>query len=58
MGFASKRKQLLGNLSKKFNRDELLHIFSTLKLKENVRGEDVSASKWLELSTELKKLKK
>ncbi len=58
MGFASKRKQLLGNLSKKFNRDELLHIFSTLGLKEDVRGEDVSASKWLELSTELKKLKK
>jgi len=56
LGFASKRKQLLGNLSKQFDREKLVHIFSTLELPLDVRGEDVSVSKWLELVIELRKL--
>lgn len=50
-GFASKRKQLLGNLTKLFPRDILVHTFSTLGLKEDVRGEDMSLSAWLQLMT-------
>ena len=48
-GFKSKRKQLLGNLSDSFDRAVLTHIFSTLPLPLDVRGEDLSLTKWLEL---------
>jgi 16S rRNA (adenine1518-N6/adenine1519-N6)-dimethyltransferase len=48
-GFASKRKQLLGNLSTLFPREVLVHTFSTLGIRPDVRGEDLSLKKWLEL---------
>lgn len=48
-GFASKRKQLIGNLSKKHERGALLNIFSTLNLPTDVRAEDVPIEIWLEL---------
>ncbi len=53
-GFAAKRKQLLGNLAKIFPREELLHTFSTLGLKEDVRGEDLTIEAWLTLVSLLK----
>ncbi len=49
-GFASKRKQLLGNLSKVMDRAVLTHIFSTLGLALDVRGEDLSIESWLTLA--------
>ncbi len=52
-GFKSKRKQLLGNLSTIFTREVLTHIFSTLKLPLDVRGEDVSLDIWLSLCEHL-----
>lgn len=48
-GFKSKRKQLLGNLAGKYDRAVLTHIFSTLGLPLDVRGEDLSLEKWLNL---------
>ena len=48
-GFKSKRKQLLGNLSGMMTREALTHIFSTLNLPLDVRGEDLSIQKWLTL---------
>jgi 16S rRNA (adenine1518-N6/adenine1519-N6)-dimethyltransferase len=48
-GFKSKRKQLLGNLSDTFDRATLTHIFSTLTLPLDVRGEDLSLNTWLTL---------
>jgi 16S rRNA (adenine1518-N6/adenine1519-N6)-dimethyltransferase len=53
LGFASKRKQLLGNLSKKWGRDMLLEIFSTLEIREDVRGEDLGLHIWLQLASQL-----
>ena len=50
LGFASKRKQLLGNLSKKWERETLSHIFSTVGLKIDVRGEDVPLTAWFEVA--------
>ena len=40
-GFKSKRKQLLGNLAKNYDRAVLTNIFSTLNLPLDVRAEDV-----------------
>ncbi len=48
-GFKSKRKQLLGNLSDTWSREALTHIFSTLSLPLDVRGEDLTLNAWLSL---------
>jgi len=47
LGFGQKRKQLLGNLSKNYDRQVLIHIFSTVELPISVRAEDVPLDKWL-----------
>lgn len=52
-GFASKRKQLLGNLAKYFSRDRLLAVFSAFDIPLDVRGEDVSLDMWLSLAEAL-----
>lgn len=49
LGFAQKRKQLLGNLSKHYNRSDLINTFSTVGLDKTVRAEDIPLGKWLEL---------
>lgn len=54
LGFGSRRKQLLGNLSTKYSRDVLTHIFSTCSISLSTRGEDLSVEKWLELTRALK----
>lgn len=53
IGFGQKRKQLLGNLSKYYDRSILTNIFSTLSLPISTRAEDVSLEKWLELGESL-----
>lgn len=50
LGFGSKRKQLVGNLSKKYDRVKALEALATVGVSADVRAEDVSIDKWLELS--------
>lgn len=49
LGFGQKRKQLLSNLSKRFDRTTLTHIFSTCDIPERARAEDLPLIKWLSL---------
>jgi len=49
IGFGQKRKQLLGNLSKHYDREALTNIFSTVSLPVSTRAEDVPLEKWLTL---------
>lgn len=53
LGFGQKRKQLLGNLAKTYDRAVLTHIFSTLDIPHDVRAEDVPLQKWLTLAREV-----
>lgn len=53
LGFAAKRKQLLGNLAKQFERAGLIHIFGELSIKEDVRAEDIPLSTWQKLTEAL-----
>ncbi|MCB9815456.1 ribosomal RNA small subunit methyltransferase A [Candidatus Nomurabacteria bacterium] len=53
LGFAQKRKQLLGNLSSEFPRPDLETVFSSLNLPPNIRAEDIPLEKWLELTKNL-----
>ncbi len=50
IGFGSKRKQLMGNLAQTIDRNQLIHIFSTLGIQETIRSEDLSIEEWLKLS--------
>lgn len=56
IGFGQKRKQLLGNLSKNYNRETLTHIFSTLSIPLSTRAEDLSLTLWLALTEALSKI--
>jgi 16S rRNA (adenine1518-N6/adenine1519-N6)-dimethyltransferase len=47
LGFGQKRKQLLGNLTAHYTKEDLVHIFSTLKIPEKIRAEDVPLATWL-----------
>lgn len=53
LGFGQKRKQLLGNLSKKYPRASLEQIFTQLGLPHDIRAEDMSTQQWLTLTTHL-----
>lgn len=53
LGFGQKRKQLLGNLTKKYDREVLTNIFSTVDIPSSTRAEDVPLDKWLILVKEL-----
>ncbi len=50
IGFGQKRKQLIGNLSHKIDREVVAHTLSTLGIREDVRAEDLTLTKWLELA--------
>lgn len=50
LGFGSKRKQLLGNLAKRYTRLRLIEIFNQIDLANDVRAEDVPMWKWLSLT--------
>lgn len=47
LGFGQKRKQLIGNLSKHYERAKLESIFNHCELPLDIRAEDVSLAKWL-----------
>ena len=49
LGLGNKRKQLLSNLSKKYERKKLEVIFTNLNLPLNVRGEDLNLTTWLNI---------
>lgn len=49
LGFGQKRKQLLGNLSKAYNRDTLSAVFTDLKIPVDVRAEDLSPDTWFKI---------
>lgn len=53
LGFAQKRKQLLGNLAKEFEREYLCKIFEELKLPLDLRAEDVELNTWIKLINKL-----
>ena len=53
LGFGQKRKQLVGNLSAKLDRNKVAHILSTLGIRPDVRAEDLSLTEWLKLAKEL-----
>lgn len=53
LGFGSKRKQLIGNLSAAYNREVLLEIFQELGLRADIRAEDVPLDQWFSLAEAL-----
>ncbi len=52
-GFKSKRKQLVSNLTELYPRAHILHTFSTLGIRPDVRGEDLDIDTWLTLAKSL-----
>ncbi|MCA9363305.1 ribosomal RNA small subunit methyltransferase A [Candidatus Kaiserbacteria bacterium] len=53
LGFGQKRKQLVGNLSREFNRLDLEHLFSELNIEQKARAEDLTLKNWLDLASKL-----
>lgn len=53
LGFGSKRKQLMGNLSKKYARPRLIEIFNEVDIAPNARAEDIPIWKWFALTKAL-----
>jgi 16S rRNA (adenine1518-N6/adenine1519-N6)-dimethyltransferase len=53
LGFGQKRKQLLGNLAKEYDRAALGAVFANLKIPLDVRAEDVSPHMWFEILSQL-----
>lgn len=49
LGFGQKRKQLLGNLSKSYDRDSVSKIFNDLEITQDIRAEDLAVGKWFAL---------
>lgn len=52
-GLAHKRKILISNLKDEYTKDTLSRAFAKLSLPENVRGEDLDISTWINLASEL-----
>lgn len=52
-GFASKRKQLLGNLSEKYDRERVAKIFAQCGMDLKIRAEDVHVDEWMLLTKKL-----
>jgi 16S rRNA A1518/A1519 N6-dimethyltransferase RsmA/KsgA/DIM1 with predicted DNA glycosylase/AP lyase activity len=46
LGFGSKRKQLLGNLAKKYDRDKIARVLESFALSLDIRAEDIDIDKW------------
>lgn len=53
LGFGQKRKQLLGNLSAAFDRQDLETLFTEQGIRHTVRAEDVPLTTWLSLAAGL-----
>lgn len=52
-GLSHKRKILISNLQDLYTKDTLSRAFAKLSISENVRGEDLDISTWINLSREL-----
>jgi len=52
IGFSSKRKKLIGNLSKglKIDKDELKNIFKKIGISEDARSQELKTDDWIKLS--------
>ena len=50
LGFGQKRKQLLGNLTKRYTREHLQNVFVVEQLPLDIRAEDISTEKWIRLA--------
>lgn len=53
LGFGSKRKQLVGNLAKRYDRGTVVGVLESLDLKSNVRAEDIGIDKWITIANRL-----
>ena len=53
LGFGQKRKQLLGNLSQIYTRDQISSVLTSLNLPITVRAEDLTLENWLGLTAKL-----
>ncbi len=51
LGFGSKRKQLVGNLSKQYDRSKVIEALASAGVSIDVRAEDIPLDKWLLLTT-------
>ena len=49
LGFAHKRKQLVGNLSSTYERAHITAALQEIGLDEHIRGEDIPLTTWIEL---------
>ena len=49
LGFSSKRKKLISNLGKGFDKKKLREIFVELSLDENVRAQELSLEVWVDM---------
>ncbi|HBA44432.1 TPA: hypothetical protein DEG21_05875 [Patescibacteria group bacterium] len=49
LGFSEKRKKLISNLSKRFDKNKISLIFETLEFNHNTRAEDISLDNWIKL---------
>lgn len=52
-GFSHKRKILISNLKELYTKDTLSRVFTELSLSEDVRGEDLDISTWINLASKL-----
>lgn len=52
--FSEKRKKLISNLSKRFDKNKLSEIFEKLEFNTNTRAEDISLDNWIRLTKSLK----
>jgi 16S rRNA (adenine1518-N6/adenine1519-N6)-dimethyltransferase len=53
LGFAHKRKMLMGNLSEKFNKEKLEKLFLENKIPPKSRAEDIKLEDWKKISLSL-----
>lgn len=53
LGFGSKRKQLLGNLSQEYPRDFVAEVLTDLELKIDIRAEDIGIDDWIKVARKL-----
>jgi len=53
--FSEKRKKLISNLSKKFDKNKLSEIFENLEFNPNTRAEDINLNNWIRLTELIKK---
>lgn len=53
LGFGQKRKQLQGNLSAEFDKNNIIDVFTNLSIPIDIRAEDLDLTTWLKLTEKL-----